>query len=176
MDKNDKIRDFIFKNKILIFFISIAIFIILIFIVIYFATNKFYSPNGGDIKTEYDPISGQTIETINQEVENNGEPIKTPTLIGFDTYMKFGYTYDQYDILINELYNYFKNNKPNINRISYIVDSIEYDEEEVSILYSTIVDNENNKYTLITNTHNTFKKLQIIILNSDKQELYNSSK
>lgn len=176
MSPQDKLREFIQKHKKSLP-IAIIIFIaVIIFIITYISTNGFYHTDGGNITTEYDPLSGQTIETINQENENNGEDIETPLLVGFDTYVKFGYTYDQYDILIKELRGYFKNNHSNIKRVSYIIDSIKYDDEEVSILYSDLVDNEGNKYTLITDTHNSFTNLQVVLLNSDKQEIFNSVK
>lgn len=175
MDRADQIRDYIRDHKKIVVIVFVLFIAIIVFIIAFIVTHGFYVSQGGEATEEIDPLSGQTIYHIDQEEENDGKDIATPAIVGFDSFMKFGYTTIQYEILSTKVREFFHNNYKDITRISYVVDSVKYDDNEVSVLYSELVDNNGNRYKMMTNTNNTVTDLVIIITDSSNKEIFNSA-
>lgn len=145
------------SNKKVFISLLICLFIIVI-IIVFFSISSFNNQNttssteGGEITEETDPLSGQTIETINEEPEEGGGSSKNGIdIVGFDGFYDHNYSVTQYEILTDNLSTFFKDNYKDVTRISIVKDSIKCPDDE-TYCNSDVVINTGEKFKLYTDT------------------------
>lgn len=145
------------KSNKKVFFPLLICLLIIIIIIVFFSISSINdqkatsSTEGGELTEETDPLSGQTIETINEEPEESGSDENTIGMIGFDGFYDHNYSVTQYEILTDNLSTFFKENYKDITRISIVKDSIKCPDDE-TYCNSDVVINTGEKFRLYTDT------------------------
>ena len=93
----------------------------------------FARPEPRDIESEeIDQPSGEVIRHIDQEPE---EPTDKVQLVGFIIFSRVGFTAEQQDIIFTTIQDFFTNNYPNIERLSYLQNSLRFDMDNIAVSY-----------------------------------------
>ena len=180
----NRIKYFFAENKALVSAIAILIVLSIaaIFLIFLFYPNNINSEKAGDSTYYTDEVSGEELRNIDQEPEEDGI-----NFIGFNKYIEYGYSYEEYDIIMDTIQNFISENFPSTTQVSFKKDSFYYDSKNPHISYSEFVVTDNsetftvridltNNTTYSSNTvyYNIEPSIKVDIINSEGGIVYSS--
>lgn len=154
----EKINNFFLTKpgKIILVIISLSL---IIGVGVLFWNNILNKPNSIEsIKQEEDP-SGLSVISTNAEPEGNDD---NSLIIGYQIFYDTGFSSSQQTKIYNSTLQYFKENYPNIKRISYKANSLYYpDSSDNSKTSFIVVTDDNQSFRVNLNTNNSYTDIDV---------------
>lgn len=133
------------------------------------------------VAEEVDDPSGEVVRYIDQDPENPNNLSEKMFVVGFAILGEVGFSASQQDIIFTTVQDFFTENFPNFERISYRRGSIEFDvdryededeaEENSSKSRFELESNTGEVFLVMLDTKDSINNIEVIIANIDGEQI-----